>query len=196
MLVRFLVVFALTCLGVAVAYFSVFHSRTREFSDSVRYVLEGAPSYTANAADAYYNGVLYTNFTKLAEYLELPVTGTIHYTRFLLPDPDNPVPSAEGSGMEESVLFAVGSFTANINGENVDMAGPCRLTGTQLWVPLSFVESYLSGVTVERLDADNVKLSRTPVEGSDPKAKNPEREALSFRVKPQFPIAPIVWDEE
>ena len=166
----------------------------------MRYVLDGDASYTASAADAYYNGVLYTNFTKLSEYLSLPVTGTIHYTRYLLPNPVDPSPSAEGSGYEESVLFTVGSFTANINGENVDMAGPCRLAGTELWVPLSFVESYLSGVTVERKDAENVTLSRTPAEAETSAGNNAEADPvfmeLSFRVKPQTPIAPIAWGEE
>lgn len=108
--------------------------------------------------------------------------------RFIIPSDESN--DSAGNGTEEIVLFTVGSFTANINGVNVNMTGPCRLAAdTAIWVPLSFVEHYMVGVTVEHKKADEISLFRTPVEEG-----KETLEPLSFRVKAQAPIAPVIYD--
>lgn len=96
--------------------------------------------------------------------------------RFIIPSSQSE--DSAGDGTEEYVLFTVGSFTASINGVNMDMAGPCRLIDTAIWVPLSFVEHYMTGVTVEREKSDKITLTRTAVEGEEDVL-----EEITFRVK-------------
>ena len=80
----------------------------------------------------------------------------------------------------------------------MNMTGPCRLIGTSIWVPLSFVEYYMSGVTVKYDKSDEISLTRTVVGGEesdkDKKQEEKKTEPLTFRVKPQKPIDPVVYD--
>ena len=190
---RFAVVFLLVCIAASGVYFSLFYTNVRERANAVTYTLgakgETQDVFEATAATAYYNSTLYVDFTRLAAFLDLPMTGSILHMRFIVPVEAGG--DSTGTGWEEFVLFDAGSFTANVNGANVDMDGPCRLIGTALWVPLSFVERYMGGVTVERGGSDAVALSRTPV-GEDASAD--QTELLTFRIKPQIPIDPISYD--
>ena len=105
------------------------------------------------------------------------MAGSIHYMRFIIPS-ETEIDSA-GSGMEETVLFTVGSSTANINGVNTNMTGPCRLIGTSIGCPLSFVEHYMSGVTVKYEKSDEISLTRTVVEDENNKDKKQEEKKQS-----------------
>lgn len=188
-LLRFSIVFLLVCGVAAWTYFSLFYGDSKEKSSAVTYTMGKEDSFKADGATAYYNGILYVDFTRLASLLDMPVAGSIHYMRFIIPSDEEG--DSAGDGTEESVLFTVGSFTANINGVNVNMTGPCRLVDTAIWVPLSFVEHYMAGVTVEYKKTDEISLFQTPVEEDKEKV-----EPLSFRVKAQAPIAPVVYDPE
>ncbi len=188
-LLRFVIVFFVVCGIAAWTYFSLFYGDSKEKSSAVTYMMGKEDSFEADGATAYYDGILYVDFTRLAALLDMPVAGSIHYMRFIIPSAESG--DSAGDGTEEAVLFTVGSFTANINGVNVNMAGPCRLVDTAIWVPLSFVEHYMAGVTVEYKKADEISLFPTPVEEG-----KEELEPLSFRVKAQVPIAPVVYDSE
>ncbi len=194
-LARFIIVFALVCGITAGAYFKIYHKGAVEKYNAVTFTVGKDDTFEAGASAAYYSGVLYTDFTRLASFLDMPMAGSIHYMRFIIPS-ETEIDSA-GSGMEETVLFTVGSSTANINGVNTNMTGPCRLIGTSIWVPLSFVEHYMSGVTVKYEKSDEISLTRTVVEDENNKDKKQEEkktEPLTFRVKPQKPIDPVVYD--
>lgn len=189
LLLRFVIVFFIVCGIAAWTYFSIFYGDSKEKSSAITYTMGEEAPFEADGATAYYSGILYVDFTQLAVLLDMPMAGSIHYMRFIIPSAADS--DSAGDGTEESVLFTVGSFTANINGVNVNMTGPCRLVDTAIWVPLSFVEHYMSGVTVEYKKADEIFLFPTPVkEGKE------EVEPLSFRVKAQAPIAPVVYDPE
>lgn len=186
-LLRFAIVFLLVCMVLAGAYFSLFYGNSGEKPGVVTYSMGKDASFEADGATAYYNGILYVDFTRLAALLDMPMAGSLHYMRFIIPSDESS--DSAGNGTEEIVLFTVGSFTANINGVNVNMAGPCRLADTAIWVPLSFVEHYMEGVTVEHKKADEISLFRTPVEEGKEALK-----PLSFRVKAQAPIDSVVYD--
>ncbi|GEM_PF-7032172 len=191
-LLRFFIVFLLVCGAAVWMYFSVYHSTPREKQNAVTYTIGDADPLEVDGATAYYDGILYVDFTRLAAFLDMPAAGSIHYMRFIIPS-DRTEDSA-GDGTEEQVLFTVGSFTANINGVNMDMAGPCRLVDTAIWVPLSFVERYMTGVTVEREKSDAVTLTRTiqqEGEGDEPDVL----EMLTFRVKAQDPIDSVPYPQ-
>ncbi len=194
-LARFIIVFALVCGITAGAYFRIYHGGTAEKYTAVTYTVGKNDTFEASASAAYYGGVLYMDFTRLASYLDMPMAGSIHYMRFIIPSEEES--DSAGNGMEETVLFTVGTSTANINGVNMNMTGPCRLIGTSIWVPLSFVEYYMSGVTVKYEKSDEISLTRTVVGGENDKDKKQEEkktEPLTFRVKPQKPIDPVVYD--
>lgn len=187
-LLRFAIVFLLACGISAGTYFSLFYGDSGEKPGAVTYSMGKDESFEADGATAYYNGILYVDFTRLAALLDMPMAGSIHYMRFIIPSDESN--DSAGNGTEEIVLFTVGSFTANINGVNVNMTGPCRLAAdTAIWVPLSFVEHYMVGVTVEHKKADEISLFRTPVEEG-----KETLEPLSLRVKAQAPIAPVIYD--
>ncbi len=194
-LARFIIVFALICGITAGAYFKIYHRGAVEKYNAVTFTIGKDDTFEAGASAAYYGGVLYTDFTRLASFLDMPMAGSIHYMRFIIPSKTES--DSAGNGMEEAVLFAVGSSTANINGVNMNMTGPCRLIGTSIWVPLSFVEYYMSGVTVKYEKSDEITLTRTVVEdetNKDKKQEEKKTEPLTFRVKPQKPIDPVEYD--
>lgn len=195
-LIRFLIVFLLICGITAGAYYKIYHKGAREKYTAVTYTVGAKDTFEASASAAYYDGVLYMDFTRLASFLEMPMAGSIHYMRFIIPSGESD--DSAGNGTEETVLFTVGSFTASINGVNINMAGPCRLIGTSIWIPLSFVEHYMSGVTVEHVKSDEISLTRTVIEGekSDDKQDEGKTEPLAFRVKPQKPIDPVVYEPD
>lgn len=194
-LARFIIVFTLVCGITAGAYFKIYHRGTVEKYNAVTFIVGKDDMFEAGASAAYYGDVLYTDFTRLASFLDMSMAGSIHYMRFIIPSETES--DSAGNGMEETVLFTVGSSTANINGINVNMTGPCRLIGTSIWVPLSFVEHYMSGITVKYEKSDEISLTRTVVENEknqDKKQEEKETEPLTFRVKPQKPIDPVVYD--
>ncbi|MBS5724835.1 MAG: hypothetical protein KHW59_03515, partial [Clostridiales bacterium] len=134
-LLRFFIVFLLVCGAAAWGYFSIYYGEPQEKHGAVTYTMGEEDSFEASGATAYYDGVLYIDFTRLATFLDMPMAGSIHYMRFIIPSSQSE--DSAGDGTEEYVLFTVGSFTASINGVNMDMAGPCRLVDTAIWVPLS-----------------------------------------------------------
>ena len=65
------------------------------------------------------------------------------------------------------------------------MAGACRVVGSHIWIPLTFIENYIYGVSVEKPSAKSVKFSKTVEDGS----KDAEAE-VSFKLKRANTLTP------
>lgn len=92
--------------------------------------------------------VLYVNFTALQEYCGFYESGDRKVHRFILP-----------SDRSEFTVTA-GSNRADLNGNTVYMEAPAVIKGDSLYLPLSFIDHYIIGITVEK-DVNEVKSEET-----------------------------------
>lgn len=97
-------------------------------------------------------GVLYTNFTDIAEYLGMVVTGGSGKLRFVIPTDD--------VDRYSELVFVVGSDGAEINGTRVRMDGASFEYENELFLPLDFVEENVNGITITK----NEKRHRIQIE--------------------------------
>ena len=167
-------------------YRANFYSKNGGRGDNIEYSMvsgkETLHSFTAGAASAYYHGICYTDFSTVSAWLGLAEVGSIDAMRYVAADAADH--TAAGSGREEYVIFRNGSETAVVNGTSVIMPGACRVVGSHIWIPLSFIENYIYGVSVEKPSAKSVKFSRTPEEGSKDAAE------VSFKLKRANTLTP------
>ncbi|MBQ4066096.1 MAG: hypothetical protein IJD22_00500 [Clostridia bacterium] len=129
-------------------YRSEFYSKVSEKKGSVSFTLEGVGSYEAKAATAYRGDVLYVDFTELAGWCNMVSVGSVNSMRFICTGGISETSS--GKGGEEYAIFTSGSATVLINGTCVSLEAPCRTVNSHIWVPLSFVESYVGGISCDR----------------------------------------------
>ena len=73
--------------------------------------------------------------------------------RFIITDEESE--DSAGSGQENYVIFNNGSRSASVNGTSITLDSECRAYDTNFWVPFSFVENYMRGITSER-DGDTI----------------------------------------
>lgn len=169
-------------------YRANFYSKNGGRGDNIEYSMvsgkETLHSFTAGAASAYYHGICYTDFSTVSAWLGLAEVGSIDAMRYVAADAADH--TAAGSGREEYVIFRNGSETAVVNGTSVIMAGACRVVGSHIWIPLSFIENYIYGVSVEKPSAKSVKFSRTPEDGSE----NADAAEISFKLKRANTLTP------
>lgn len=147
--VRLAAVF-IVCAGIfALIYHSTF-SPHKAKTGSVDYSVKiGEKAYfTAEGGDAYRNGVMYINFSDLADSLNIVSVGSVDSMRFIVPDEETE--DSAGTGREQYVIFSDGMSFASVNGTGIIMEAECRTSGLDVWVPFSFVENYVRGITAEK----------------------------------------------
>ena len=173
-------------------YRAEFYSETEPKKGKVSFVLDGVGSYEAKAAVAYRGEVLYCDFTEMAEWFGMVSVGSVNSMRFICTDGISDTSS--GKGGEEYAIFTSGSTTVLINGVSVILEAPCRTVDSHIWIPLSFVENYVSGVVCDRgAKGTNIKL--TPEGAED---KDDEEEIVinaAFKVKAQNGLASVKYPE-
>ncbi len=81
--------------------------------------------------------VLYVNFSALQEYCGFYESGDRKVHRFILP-----------SDRSEFTVTA-GSTRVELNGNVVYMEAPAVIKGDSLYIPISFIDHYIMGITVE-----------------------------------------------
>ena len=176
-------------------YRAQFYSANGGISDDVKYSMEAedgsALSFTAPAASAYRHGVMYVDFSTVSQWFGMAEVGSIDSMRYVITSPDDR--TSEGSGSEEYVIFTNGSADASVNGSAVIMSGACRTAGSHVWVPLSFIENYITGISVEHSSRGSVTFVRDAVPGTDKEnaeGTDPEGAAsVSLRLKRAAPLA-------
>lgn len=129
---------------------------------------KNAPTWEQSKTESYQNGVRYVNFTKLAELLDMTVTGSADERRFI---------TADGS---EEVSFIVGSPVATVNSFSYRMHGNTEeYSRDNVYVPISFITDCMTGLTVnDGEDGKTVTLTLTS-------------EKVAFLVKPTDTVGSI-----
>ena len=176
-------------------YRAQFYSANGGISDDVKYSMEAedgsALSFTAPAASAYRHGVMYVDFSTVSQWFGMAEVGSIDSMRYVITSPDDR--TSEGSGSEEYVIFTNGSADASVNGSAVIMSGACRTAGSHVWVPLSFIENYITGISVEHSSRGSVTFVRDAVPGTDKEnTEGTDAEgaaSVSLRLKRAAPLA-------
>ncbi|MEE0968122.1 MAG: D-alanyl-D-alanine carboxypeptidase family protein [Clostridia bacterium] len=116
------------------------------------------------------NGVLYLNFTRLSDMCNFTVSGTkasLRYTAY----------------KEEYAEFTIGSRSAKINGDIINMEGAALVRENEnVWVPLSFVTSYISGIDIVKNEKE-LTIEVTKHKTGEDDDGNPTYENITFRIK-------------
>ena len=172
-LLIFFGIFIIVC-AVAFSAFVIYLSRTvRPDDDDTRgftYRVEGS-SRSLGFEDVVSDGVIYVDFTGIAGLCGMSISGVCEELTF------------EASG--ERAVFVPGSDRAYVNGTQITLEGAALLREEHLWLPLSFVQKYVSGVeaTLDEVEKRGqmyrvISVSRTP----DPEATG----ALDCWLEPSF----------
>ncbi|MBQ8288717.1 MAG: hypothetical protein IJX76_08120 [Clostridia bacterium] len=138
------VVFALLC-GLIAAYIALsvwIHGFS--FSDSYTYKMgmestaeRRLETITYEMGDVGDESVLYINFTALQKYCGFYESGDRKVHRYILP-----------SDCSEFTV-TVNSTRVDLNGSIIHMEAPAVVKGDSLYLPLSFIDHYIGGITVE-----------------------------------------------
>ena len=151
-------------------------------------------SYETSAAVAYRDDVLYVDFTALSAYLDMVSVGSINSMRFICKS--GTAENSSGVGDEEYAIFQNGSNTVIVNGTSLSLEAPCRSIESHIWVPLSFVEGYVSGILCDR----GTKGTEIVIKPSNPTAQTEtgeetkkERVKVSYNLKPQKPLSHVEY---
>ncbi|MBR6558525.1 MAG: D-alanyl-D-alanine carboxypeptidase family protein [Clostridia bacterium] len=125
------------------------------------------------------NGKPMVNFTRIAVMCSMTATGDNSEMRYITID-DN----------TENVRFVVGTNIVHMNGVEERMSGSCRKSGENLWVPISFVTEFMTGITVEYNEKNNeIKIMRIETAGSTEDV--PLYESVGYRIKSQSSLEAI-----
>ena len=165
-------------------YRDQFYSVKDGRSGKVTYSVDSERTYVVKAATAYRDEVLYVDFTEIAEWFGMVSVGSVNSMRFICTEGVSKTSS--GKGGEEYAIFSSGSTTVFVNGRSISMEAPCRIVDTHIWIPLSFVESYVCGVVCDR-GAKGSEITFWP-EGVEELEKGEKATfAAAFRIKDQNP---------
>lgn len=145
-LITFLGVFlALAALIVCIFAIDFFGGAKQE---DITYFI-GEEQYTLSAKHAYSKGEVLVCFDDIAALCEMSETGSVSSRVFY----------AENSNQQ--ISFTENSATALLNNVKEEMPAPAKVRDGKLYVPLSFVETNMYGIEVERsADAPEIRILR------------------------------------
>lgn len=149
--------------------------------------------YESRAADCYFSDVLYIDFTSVAEWFGMVSVGSVGCMRFICAD--GTAETSSGKGGEEYAIFTDGSTTVLVNGTVVILEAECRTENSHIWIPLSFVENYVSGVECKR-SAKGSEISFIPEGWTEPEEGEEDEELVinaAFKVKAQNALAHVEY---
>lgn len=107
----------------------------------------GKNEYTLSAKEAYNGDTLLVCFDDIAVLCEMTETGSAQSRTFF------------AANSEQSIAIEADSQIALLNGTKVDMLATAKLRDGKLYVPLAFVEQYMSGIEVTH-DGGDVEIRR------------------------------------
>jgi len=140
----FIVFFAIA--AIIVAAFALDFFGFKNSKPSLTYQI-GEKEYTLSGKNAYSGDALLVCFDDIASLCQMTETGSAKERTFF----------AENS--DQSITLTEGSATALLNGSKVDMLTAALLRDGKLYVPLAFVEEYMTGISIEKSD-NTVKVNR------------------------------------
>ncbi len=177
-------------------YRAEFFSSTSSRSGKVTFYMEDRGEYTVKTAEAYKGDVLYVDFSEIADWFGMVSVGSVNSMRFICIDDVSE--TSGGKGGEEYAIFTSGSTNAVVNGTSISLEAVCRTVDAHIWVPLSFVENYMSGVVCDRDPSDsNIVFSpKGATDKDEDEKKNDEEEteiSVSYKIKSQNALSPIEY---
>lgn len=151
-----------------------------EKKKSVTYTI-GEETYTLSAKQAYAGEELLVCFDDIAALCEMSETGSVSARTFY------------AANSEQSIALTENSPVALLNGTKVDMLAAARLQGDKLYVPLSFVEAYMTGIALTR-DGEEITVRRGEYNAST--EENPLYVDTSFAGGEDTPVTVPVAPEK
>ncbi|MBR5453099.1 MAG: D-alanyl-D-alanine carboxypeptidase family protein [Clostridia bacterium] len=124
--------------------------------------------YTSAIGDG---GEPMVNFTRIAVMCSMTATGDNSEMRYITIDAET-----------ENVRFVVGTSIVYMNGMRERMSGDSRRIGGDLWVPMSFVNEFMTGITAEYNEKKN-DISVQRIEAAGSTEDNPLYESVGYRIK-------------
>ncbi len=116
------------------------------------------------------NNVLYMNITELSDMCSFIVSGTKDSLRYT-------------ASNEEYIEFTIGSRSAKINGDIVNMEGAALVRESEnVWIPLSFAELYINGINIEKSEEEHIIAICRTEKGKDDEGV-PYYSEITFRIK-------------
>lgn len=182
LLVFFIILVLLAAIGVGIFFLCFNHTDEPADPPRVSYYFGGEEGEKLDEALARQNGVLYVDFHAAASYLGLSAVGGGDSMRYIITDTET---DSAGDGTEEDVIFHADQDLAIVNGQQIRLDGKAILHGDHYLVPLSFISTYMQGVTVNT-ENRSVSVSRIfrDAEGKDPLP-------VSFTLKTEDPLPQI-----
>ena len=166
-----------------------FHATPDDDSTSMK-MTYGKESFKVDKDTAWRDGTLYFSFTKLADYLDLTVTGEADAVRYVFASSDK---VAEGDG-EEYAEFFKDDIKAVISGNEIRMSAPAYFSGDEVFVPVSFAQLYMEGLTLEVGD-DTLSIKRALTDETDADGKQIEA-AVTMKIKATVAPASLSGEAE
>lgn len=120
----------------------------------------GKTTKTSVSGDVVYrSGVLYVNFSSIAEGCSMTSITDKNTAKFVLPDGTNT--DSDGSGKEEYVVFTKDSTECEISGQPWRLSSPSCFVSKNVWIPADFVTDYMTGIEItEDRAKGNVTVKR------------------------------------
>ena len=166
----FFVLAAVICGMFAMDFFS------GEKRGGVTYTI-GKNEYSLSAKEAYDGDTLLVCFDDIAALCEMTETGSAQSRTFF------------AANSEQSITIEAGSRIALLNGSKVDMLAKAKLRDGKLYVPLAFVEQYMSGIAVSRsTNSGDVQVLRGEYNAST--KNNPLYQDTGFTGTAELPLDP------
>lgn len=181
---RFMICLCAVCIIMGMIYRNMFYSTHEPPADKVTYsfvTVEGegeeattlTDTLTFDSSYAYSDDELMISFSEVSKWLGTAQIGDVHSMRFVL---------GNGTDTSEDVVFHYNSQNAFINGAPIVMKAVARFDNGEIWVPLSFVSDYITGIEIVQ-ETESVTLSFTG-------------EEVSFVLRPSEALAPAEQPEE
>lgn len=156
-------------------------------TDSSRYTyLIGEEKYTLPYSKAVRDGRVYVSFSAVAEMCDLvPMGSKTDDLTYVIKNEE-----------EEKIKFIIGSRVVYVNGVETRLGAECYYEDDTLYVPVSFVDAYFKGLTVEvNENKHEVEISRVITnlneKGKLPKGEEAEYASLSLLLQSTEAIKPL-----
>ncbi len=174
----FCFVFAvLFSVSAATFYISLYIHPTVDRSDYYYYIgddqTQDKSVRTVSYENVFRNNTYYINFTALAEYFDMVITGNSDTVRFMF-----------SNQTKDNSYLKIGTNTVMINGELLSLDAPVFADGDYVYVPISFVKNYINGVNVSVDEQDRtISIKRIETLSSTEDILSTVYQDLSFTVR-------------
>ena len=165
-----------------------------ETSGKIDYYYGGAKVRSTDVSKAISDDKVYFCFNDLADYLGFYESGGAGEMKFILSNSVEASSTAAGDGTEEIIVFYTDAWKVTINGQDVTLDVPNKLSGDRVWVSMKFITDYMENISA----VYNPKKSTVTIARVKDEENSDDRTTVylpvSFKLKWSEEIAPIEED--